>query len=263
MSRSDAASITLNFNLPPEVIREYFDGLAKVESAKRSGSDKSFDWSSLLAFAPLLLPVLSNLSKSYESPKPVRVPEKFSESKEQVPKCSDVDTSEGKPDIVISFVQKPVDSPVSEPKVLLESTPEQKSESSEVKESDAEKSSVEESKDKKVEDEKKTAAKPRRPVYQDGDNVVLDLKDLTGAFGANGGAPLVDMMKMFGPMMEGLMGGMGGMASAAGIAQPKSSESSSKSGDAVDSAVSEESKATEEKGEDVVKVEDEEEKGEM
>lgn len=242
MSRSDAASITLNFNLPPEVIREYFDGLAKVESAKRPESDKSFDWSSLLAFAPLFVPFLSNLSKSYEPRTPVRVPEKFGESKQQDPKSSDVDISEGNPDIVISFVQKPVDSPVTEHKILLESTHEQKSESNEVKESDTEKLSVEESKDKKVEDENKTA-KPRRPVYQDGDNVVLDLKDLTGSFSGNGNAPLVDMMKMFGPMMEGLMGGI-----TAGMSQPKSDksgESSSKSEDAADSAVSEESKGAE------------------
>ena len=34
MSRNDVISFKVNFTLPPEIIKEYFDGLAKVESAK-------------------------------------------------------------------------------------------------------------------------------------------------------------------------------------------------------------------------------------
>lgn len=247
MSRPDAASITLNFNLPPEIIKEYFEGLAKVEATKRGPeSDKKFDWSSLLAFAPLFVSILSSLSKSSESSKSVRVPEKYPESKEGAHsgsvRSSDVE-SENKPDIVISFVQKPVESAPVEVKMSVESCLEEKLENSEVNESDDNKSPAKEVKDQeenKLEEEKKTStAKPRRPVYQDGDNVVLDLKDLTGTFSANGGAPLVDMMKMFGPMMEGLMGGMAGMN---GPKADKPAESVSKQANVAEAAVSDESK---------------------
>jgi hypothetical protein len=34
--RSDIASFTINFSLPPEVIREYFNGLEKVEKARKT-----------------------------------------------------------------------------------------------------------------------------------------------------------------------------------------------------------------------------------
>jgi hypothetical protein len=51
MSRTDVMSFSVNFTLPPEIIKEYFDGLAKVESSKKSSSDNSI----LYALAPFLL----------------------------------------------------------------------------------------------------------------------------------------------------------------------------------------------------------------
>ncbi len=39
MDRKDSLSFNISFNLPPEVIREYFDGMAKVEAAKHSGDN--------------------------------------------------------------------------------------------------------------------------------------------------------------------------------------------------------------------------------
>ena len=46
----------------------------------------------------------------------------------------------------------------------------------------------------------------RKPVYQEGDAPVFDLKGSMGP----GSEGLADMMKMFAPMMENIMGGMGG-----------------------------------------------------
>ena len=61
-----SACISLNFVLPPEIIKEYFDGLTKVEAAKHGSG---FNWSSLLSLAvPTLLPLLVN-SCSSTSPK--------------------------------------------------------------------------------------------------------------------------------------------------------------------------------------------------
>jgi len=56
MSRTDVMSFSVNFTLPPEIIKEYFDGLAKVESSKKSSSDYSI----LYALAPLFLNQLSS-----------------------------------------------------------------------------------------------------------------------------------------------------------------------------------------------------------
>lgn len=60
-------------------------------------------------------------------------------------------------------------------------------------------------------EESKSKPKPKA-IYKDGDNFVFDLKEMTNMFGggANGGAqnPLGDIMKMFEPMMSGMMGGM-------------------------------------------------------
>ena len=199
MSRSDSASITFSVNVPPEAIREYFDGLAKVETAKRpaASTEKGFDWSSLLNLAPVLLPFLlkSIDSKVFEPTGPsVRVPE----SKSDV-RSSTVSDAESKPDIVISFVQKP-----SKDAAEADSVKDaEDSETSKSSDSDAT-STVEDKKDDVSEKKSEAEASRKRPVYQDGDNVVVDLKDF-----ASGG--LGDMMKMFAPMMEGLMGNMGGM----------------------------------------------------
>ena len=80
-SAAESASIAFNVTIPPQVVREYFDGQAKVEAAKRRESS-SFDWSgvgsALLALAPLLAPLavsyLSSSAQEKEStPKPSTV----------------------------------------------------------------------------------------------------------------------------------------------------------------------------------------------
>lgn len=58
-SSTDTASFTVNVSVPRETIREYFDGLAKVETAKRGSS---IDWSALLSLASLAAPTLASLA---------------------------------------------------------------------------------------------------------------------------------------------------------------------------------------------------------
>jgi len=88
--------------------------------------------------------------------------------------------------------------------------------------------------------------KARRPVYQDGDGVI-DLKNLSSALGPNAEG-LTEMMKMFAPMMEGLMGGFNGMSSMAPKPSEQSSEQPKSSAEVKSSSVQEPSS---------VKIEDE------
>jgi hypothetical protein len=85
--RQDIASFNISFNLPPEVIDAYFNGLAKVESARHGPpmqlppKSSGFDWTSLIPMVlPLVIPFLSNNSEScplgfrkYEARRPVSV----------------------------------------------------------------------------------------------------------------------------------------------------------------------------------------------
>ena len=244
MSRNDSASITVNFTLPPEVIREYFTGLAKVETAKHSSeSGKSFDWSTLLAFAPLFMPLLTNMMKSSDlssaaesvtkkatesKQSSVRVPEPHNEctaktSSEETPNA----TCDTKSEVVISFTRKPTEEATTETKLEVEHSTTDKEAKAECKDDEKKSDSVVENKT-----ESTVTSVKKRPVYQDGDNVVLDLKDLTGALG-NGSGGIADMMKMFAPMMEGLMGNMNGMNGMNGmnVTTSKSTETVTKADD--------------------------------
>jgi hypothetical protein len=58
--RNDTASFTINVTLPSDVIKTYFDGLAKVEAAKAKPSSSSFNWSALMPLVPLVVPLLQN-----------------------------------------------------------------------------------------------------------------------------------------------------------------------------------------------------------
>lgn len=60
MDPNNTASITLNLSLPKEIIKEYFDGMAKVEAAKKHSTDLSS-----LAF---LIPIVTPLLASYLTP---------------------------------------------------------------------------------------------------------------------------------------------------------------------------------------------------
>jgi hypothetical protein len=65
--RRDNASISFNVQLPPEVIKEYFDGMAKVEKAKQHTQKSSnIDWS---AIAAMSLPLLTTLMRQQENGK--------------------------------------------------------------------------------------------------------------------------------------------------------------------------------------------------
>ena len=60
----NAASVTLRVSLPPNSIREFFEGWAKVEAAK-NGSASNFDWSSIIPmFMPMFMPMIANMMKS-------------------------------------------------------------------------------------------------------------------------------------------------------------------------------------------------------
>jgi hypothetical protein len=79
MSRNDSASITLNFTSPQEVIKEYFEGLAKVEAVKHASKSNEyrFDWGSLLSLAvPFILPHLAETLNGKSKSSDVRVPTK-------------------------------------------------------------------------------------------------------------------------------------------------------------------------------------------
>lgn len=206
MSHNDAASITLNLTLPQGVIKEYFEGMAKVETAKHppGGGKSSFDMTSLLGLAPLLIPLLSGCSKQGDSC-PIRVPESKPEIKEKtMGQCPNADNScELKPDVVISF------STAGAQKHSDENKEGHAHKTSDISKSDSKESTGKSEKKEVIEKvevsenevsdsvkSQKDPAKPKRPIYQDGDQVILDINNLTGTFGG-----LTDMMKVFGPMM--------------------------------------------------------------
>lgn len=202
MSRHcDTASINFNITLPPKIIREYFDGLAKVEEAKHSTNQSSdFDLSSLLSLAPLILSVIGGLSSgaaktpasTFEHSKSGLKCKSFPETKcvfecKPCPESDNEKTSfEIGPELVVSF-----GSPVEK----------QSGTDCEVPEGSDEPKLKE-----KCEDEQEKKVQPKnKAVYQDLTNVVVDLKNLTGGAGS---PDLTEMMKMFGPVMEGLLGGI-------------------------------------------------------
>jgi len=203
-TRNDSASISFNVNVPPEVIKEYFDGMAKVEAAKHSDSN-SFGsiWSSLIPLiAPLAVPLISEqLGKSFGSRTPIRVPEprRWSEcsEKEKQGEC------DKQPEIVISFVQKP---DVDNQEVSKEETDQSTSNCEEK----AKEEKCEEKKDETSTTKSSTEKSMKRPAYEDDNMMHFDLGKIGAGFGGEGG--LSEMMKMFGPMFQGLTSGLGGLA---------------------------------------------------
>ena len=197
-TRNDSASINFNVNLPPEVIREYFEGKAKVEAAKRPPAPESseFKFSSLIPLlTPLLTPVITSLiNQTLKSPTPLRVPEPITERHTERHAERDTEIKEKEPNIVISFVQNPV-----EDENLKDLVEELKSPVKDETPKEAEKNIPSES-DKL----------PRRPQYEESDNAVqLNLGNFGAGLGGEGG--LNEMMKMFAPMLQGLTSGLGGL----------------------------------------------------
>lgn len=202
-SSNSAASINFNVNVPTDVIREYFDGLAKVEAAKASVHKSDTDWSSLLLkFAPLLVPLLSK-SLGTEGLSNYINPETLANCASA---CANSENSDlTPPPVVISFVQKSSNS--DSKKEETESSKKEETKESKKEETKDESSNKEDS-------SKKEDKKGKKPSYQESD-IQFDLSSLGNA---NGG--IADMMKMFAPMLQGFTSGFPANL------QPKDSESS-------------------------------------
>jgi len=219
-------SFTITFNLPPEIIREYYDGLAKVETARS------------LEILALSKPSKSNLSSILNSCKPML--SKFCDTAEAInPKIaigvglddetfkdfyknikslndllkdettvtSKVESKSSTPQPSIQAEYTPATTETTPATTettpaTTETTPattETTPATTETTPQSSSKTQTKKSKDKKI----------KKPYYQDGDNVVVDLNSIASVFGENAnGGNIGDMMKMFAPMMEGLMGNL-------------------------------------------------------
>jgi len=219
MLRQDSFSIT--FNLPPEIIREYYDGLAKVEVAKNSHRSDKSDKSSILNSCKSVLNkfcensdlstdtinsnisigvginennILSELSKALDLLKNVKQTATNTDTT-QTPSNTETTQTTSNTD----NTQTTSNTDNTQTTSNVETT--QKTSNTETTQttSTAETTQTKKSKDKKI----------KKPYYQDGDNVVVDLNSIAGVFGDNAnGGNIGDMMKMFAPMMEGLMGNL-------------------------------------------------------
>lgn len=255
------------------MVREFFDGWAKVEAAKHAPSS-GLNVSSLLPFLPMLIPPLLSSLKSCECPQgdcskprcPVRMPCQV-ECTPVPMQCTMAEIPEEEeesgPDELISVMSKLASECASDVEKNCENCKdsegcvkseecEKKCEKSEECEKKCEDGVKSEESEKKPEEGKK---KVRRPVYQDGDNkMVVDLGNITGALSGQGGEGMAEMMKMFMPMMSGLMGGMGGLM------PPKEKESSEDGEDGEEKKESEDHEEVKEsKSEEaaLIKIEDE------
>lgn len=234
MSRK-AASVSVKYevSLPPEAIEAAFSGWAKVEAAKK-GESKGVDLSWLVPLIPILLPALLKMCQSDDDEEEcepscadgvchrpcakVKVPVPCEESacKQEQPKDQvKVDVCDNCPVQVVCG------------KVLCSGGKVSDKVSDKVEDCKNVEGSVEEEKAS----ENKPADQSARVVYKEaGPNLFGtklpgalkdgDLKNLLGPLGGNGegmNEGLADMMKMFAPMMQGLMGGFAGMAPNDGV----------------------------------------------
>jgi hypothetical protein len=193
MLRQDSFNIT--FNLPPEIIREYYDGMAKVEIAKNSNSNKTnkHDASSIINSCQQILNKFCDKSDTINSKIAIGVgldQETLKDLYKNIKNLNDI------------LKEEPA--PVSKEEPTQCTTKEEPTQCT-TKEAPAQSSTKEEpTQNKKTKDKR-----IKKPYYQDGDNVVVDLNSIAGVFGENAnGGNIGDMMKMFGPMMEGLMGNL-------------------------------------------------------
>lgn len=227
-NRNDSAYVDFTVNVPPEVIREYFEGLAKVEAAKRAVPNKStstINWwnyvppSLIQAVGQMLLEYL----KTDQSTTSVRTPEPFLQNRcTGTAQTTSVRTSE-------PFLQNLS----SQTRTSEESVP-VKSEESTQSNDECEVNNVVDS--VKVEETKETETsctsttkqesekKPKRPSYEEGENVMrLNLGNLGSGLGGEEG--LNEMMKMLGPMFQGLTSGLNAFGQTQGQTEvEKSSE---------------------------------------
>jgi hypothetical protein len=222
MSRSDSASFNINFNLPPEVIREYFNGLAKVEKAKH-GQSSGFDWGVL---TPFLVGAISALGpKSVRTPVPVSrecaSDEEEDESSKTLIKINMGEFGEMITDVLGKMQTDDSKRKSTESSSHVDSSKDEKSGDSPKSDvshdpksdtSDSPKSTSNDSSksdDSSKVDLKQDASSVKRPVYDEDHSQTPGFGPM-GGFGADasGAGGLADMMKMFGPLMGQLMNGM-------------------------------------------------------
>jgi len=222
MSRkAESATVTFSVNLPQGVIKEYFDGLAKVEAARHpvpvSTGATFTQWAEMLsAFAPIITAGYSMLGtekKSDSMPFTVRTRSEHQSGMQTGKHGSELRSKEMEetPEVIISFVQKSSECP--ETKTTSSDQTEKSSESvpvtsSVTKDSSTEhkeKSSSDTTRMKACDESKETTdTKQRRPSYDEGQSgLQFNLDGLN--FGAGG---LTDMMKMFAPMLQSMTSGL-------------------------------------------------------
>lgn len=118
---SSNKSFTLSVECPPEAVREFFEGWAKVESAKNGSSWPSVDWSKFVALYPVILPLISSwiFSKNEEQEPVACVPKECCGEEQGCPflqgfqgqecplkQCGGLGGLDGVKGIVISFEPK-------------------------------------------------------------------------------------------------------------------------------------------------------------
>jgi hypothetical protein len=206
-------SFTITFNLPPEIIREYYDGLAKVETAKNSKPSSKSNLSSILNSCK---PMLSKFCDTAEAINPKIAigvgldDETFKDFYKNIKSLNDLLKDET---TVSSKVECKSSTP--QPSSQAEYTPATPATTETTPATQAEytpattETTPQSSSKKQIETKKPKDKKIKKPYYQDGDNVVVDLNSIASVFGENAnGGNIGDMMKMFAPMMEGLMGNL-------------------------------------------------------
>ena len=203
-------SFTITFNLPPEIIREYYDGLAKVETAKNSKPSSKSNLSSILNSCKPILNKFCDKSDAINSKIAIGVgldDETLKDFYKNVKYLNDILKDE--PTVTTPTVPTPsVSTPtVPTPSVSTPTAPTANETTS--TETTPTETTQKETTPTTKENKKPKDKKIKKPYYQDGDNVVVDLNSIAGVFGDNANnGNIGDMMKMFAPMMEGLMGNL-------------------------------------------------------
>jgi len=216
-ARNDVASFTINFTLPPEVIKAYFDGQAKVEAAKSKNSSSGF--SEYLPLITALLPTLLSSNKTQTStrqskgsqPEVACVPVTKFEEPEQA-KSEQSKSEQSKSEAVVIEVKK-VDTiePVDEIEKLVEES-RGSTENDNVLDDMQSASSASTS-----------TSSGQSAQSNEGINGMLSM--LTGVMESTGDPKLGEMMKGFLPILQGFTTGFaGGSKMIAGASEPSKKE---------------------------------------
>jgi hypothetical protein len=197
-SRNDSASINFSINLPPEIIREYFDGLAKVENAHHSNTRSSgYDTSYLTGLLSFLVPICTAY---FTKPSSCKDTECF--APKDTGKC--IPVSENNKDTPIKVFIGTVGNDQSSHQSSKQTTQQSSQQSPEVK-----------STDKKVPEEKLPEQKVSEENFSEGnlpegnlpeEQKTSETKEVEIDVGKNG---LSNMLKMLTPVMQELESSLG------------------------------------------------------